>query len=194
MSEQLSTMVYKKLQQDIVTGAIPDKYFFSESELAERYGVSKTPVKNAIHRLCQEGYIVGYPRKGYMVNIISPEELKKMNVVRTQLELLAVNLAVREATDEDIQSLKDIISNRKEELDPYKTSNTEFHMQLARVSHNEYLVEILPRFLAMVSRAGIKCQKKFDVESHSKIVDALEKRDAQKASQCLLEDLAEKFW
>lgn len=194
MTEQLSTIVYKKLQQDIVTGTIPDKYFFSENELAVRYGVSKTPVKNAIHRLCQEGYIVGYPRKGYMVNSISPEELQKMSLVRAQLELLAVDLAVKEATDEDIRSLQEIIDNYKEELDPYKTSNTEFHMQLARISHNEYIVELLPRLLAMVSRVGIKCRKDFSSVSHSRIVEALKDRDRERARQCLLEDLEEKFW
>ena len=88
MKEKLSEKIFAQLRGEIIAGKYTARDFISESEIAERYGVSKAPVKDALHLLADQGYLVSYPRKGYMVNTFTNEEDNQIQQIRRCLETL----------------------------------------------------------------------------------------------------------
>lgn len=189
MEEQLSAKIYRHIQQDILSHAIDEQTFLTENELAQKYQVSKAPVRDALHLLCAQGYLTSFPRKGYLVRRYSRAEVRKIQQVRTHLEKLAVTLAVRQASEEDILSLGAYLQDpqSRSETDPENTSNSAFHMRLAEISGNEYIVSILRDLLHKICIVWIG--EDFDVASHQAIIDALLQRDEAKALAALERDL-----
>lgn len=189
MEEQLSAKIYRHIQQDILSHAIDEQTFLTENELAQKYQVSKAPVRDALHLLCAQGYLTSFPRKGYLVRRYSRAEVRKIQQVRTHLEKLAVTLAVRQASEEDILSLGAYLQDpqSRPETDPENASNSAFHMRLAEISGNEYIVSILRDLLHKICIVWIG--EDFDVASHQAIIDALLQRDEAKALAALERDL-----
>lgn len=187
MAERLSEKIYKQIKQDIDTGKIDAREFLSESQLAKAFGVSKAPVRDALHLLCNQGYLISYPRKGYMVNVFSNEEINQVQIIRRQIEKLCAQLVIEKATDEEILTLKEFTKSQRATDDPMMTNNTLFHTRMAELSGNKFLPEILRNLLYKVSQAQIKSIS--DLEKHDHIIEALLARDLSKAEQCLEEDI-----
>ncbi len=76
MAEKLSSKIYNSIKADIDSGVIDGRSFLSEAQLAKQFGVSKAPVRDALHLLCSQGYLISYPRKGYMLNLYSSESIR----------------------------------------------------------------------------------------------------------------------
>lgn len=187
MAEKLSEKIYRSIKEDIDSGVIDSRSFLSEAQLAKQFGVSKAPVRDALHLLCSQGYLISYPRKGYMINMYSAEEINQVQVIRRQIEKLCVQLAIQNASDEEILSLKEFTSLQLGGSDPSRTNNTMFHQRLAEITGNKYLPGILQDLLYKASMAAIKSSS--DLEKHQHIVDALLERDLEKAEQYLEEDI-----
>lgn len=188
MNEKLSEKVHKSIRNDIIEGKLTGKEFLSESEIAAKYGVSKGPVKEAMHNLCQEGYLISYPRKGYMVNSYSMEDYKQVKQVRLWMEQLCVKLAIENATDEEILSLRETISVESQGMNPYKTYNTLFHMKLAEITGNKYIGPILHNLVGIASREMIVKVPNAN-EMHEKIIQSLLERDIKKAQKYIKLDI-----
>lgn len=87
MSEiSLANQIYIELREQILDGTIISNDIINEKSLALKYNVSKTPIREALHRLCQEGYLKSYPRKGYMVNETSQQDCCLIQQLRFYLE------------------------------------------------------------------------------------------------------------
>lgn len=187
MEETLSARIYNQLRDDIDRGHIGDKEFLTESQLARKFGTSKGPVKDALHILCSQGYLISFPRKGYLVNRFSIEEINQMQDVRRYIEKQCAILAIQNASDEQIRSLYQYTQAGIETSDPEKMSNTLFHIHLAEITGNVYWVEALKPLLYRASR--IKVGTEFNLAKHIKIVDALLKRDTELAVKCIEDDI-----
>ena len=99
-------MVFKTLRQSILTGELKPGERLMEIHLAEKLGVSRTPIREAIRKLELEGLVTMIPRRGAEVAKISEKNLKDVLEVRTCLDSLAVRLACQRITDEQIDDLK----------------------------------------------------------------------------------------
>jgi DNA-binding GntR family transcriptional regulator len=110
MARTLAERICQTIRDEIIEGKLNHQDFLTEGGLAERFSVSKAPVRDAFHRLCQEGYLVSYPRKGYMINILTAGEIDQIQEVRAHLEQMSVKLAIQKATDAEIDSLAEIIA------------------------------------------------------------------------------------
>lgn len=187
MKEKLSETIFKKLRDDIIKGKYSARDFISESEIAEAYGVSKSPVKDALHLLADQGYLVSYPRRGYMVNTFTSEEINQIQQVRRSLEALCVKLAIQNATDEEIEALRATTLGEGMSAEPEKTVNYRFHMGLARISGNPVLVQTLEKLVNITSMSQL--QREPDTNNFLHIIDALLKRDEEEARHWLLHDI-----
>ena len=187
MEEQLSNRIYKQLQSDILSRKIDDRTILTENDIAKKFNVSKAPVRDALHLLCAQGYLISYPRKGYLIRTYSSAEIRKLQVVRTHIERLSVTLAVKNATDEQIDSLREFLKPQEPEVDPEKTNNYLFHLRLAEISGNEYVPDVLRELIHKVCIAWL--DSTYDIESHRAIVDALLERNEEKALAALEYDL-----
>ena len=187
MDEKLSTKICDKIREEILSGDIGPKTFLSEKEVAQRFGVSKAPVRDALHLLTNQGYLISYPRRGYLVNQYTESDFRQIQQIRFQLEKLSVSLAIENASDEEIESLREFTLEASNESDPSRTDNTRFHMRLAEIGKNGFLPGILSELLNKISLMHIRDRS--DLKKHSDIIDALKKRDVELAQSRLAEDM-----
>ena len=187
MEEQLSNKIYRQIQHDILARTIDERMILTENELVQKYGVSKAPVREALHLLCAQGYLISYPRKGYLIRVYSRAEIRKIQQLRAHIEKLSVILAIQNASDEEILSLREYLTQQDPQADPDKANNTLFHMRLAELSGNEYIPETLRGLIHKICLIWI--EQEFDIASHAAIMNALLERDTEKALLALEKDL-----
>ena len=194
----IARKIYSDLRQEIIEGRMRPGHMMGEQTLADQYSSSKMPVREALHQLCQEGYLISYPRRGYVVSNITEEDFFEVQQVRLALEILALELIIKKASNSDIESMRSILSEYRAEEDAralmaqLHSINTRFHLGLARISGNKRLYDGLNHLVGEVSRAGYRfysLAKLKERHFHERIIDALLERDLEKAKKTLKEDL-----
>lgn len=110
----MTTKVYENIYSDIINGVITTNDILSEGRLAEKYRVSRAPVREALISLCNEGLLQSIPRTGYKVMHILPREAEEMIELRRVLELHLLNASFDHLTQEDIAALQTVhLDNQK---------------------------------------------------------------------------------
>lgn len=184
--------VYAEIKKEILSLAYPPGSILQERQLAERFGVSRTPVREAIQRLSQEGWLTVNARRNIRVRDVSTLNLRKLFLARLALEEDAVDLVFAEGLDEAVvrrmKDLTDAMHRAKRDLFAFISTDQSFHSTLFAASGNEYL----QRFWLCVSEDMIwfgmlaMDERRYDdvLDEHGAIVRALEKRhkDAVKAA------------
>jgi len=112
----LRDVVFKTLRQGILTGELKPGERLMEIHLADRLGVSRTPIREAIRKLELEGLVTMIPRRGAEVAQISAKNLKDVLEVRQALDTLGVELACERITDDGLQELKEAIDIKMKKL------------------------------------------------------------------------------
>lgn len=149
--------VYRALKRDIITLRHRPGLPLTESELAELYGSSRVPVREACGRLQQEGLLTGRPYRGFTVNQISLKEISDSFGLRLVLEPYALELASRRATETDLCELEALAATEYTYHDwasyaDFLDRNLDFHIRLAALSRNDKLVLILRDLLGNMQR------------------------------------------
>ena len=187
----LREVVSDTLRQAIRDGALKPGERLMEIPLAEELGVSRTPIREAIRKLEQEGFVVMIPRRGTYVADISLKDISQVFEIRSALEELAAALAAERITDEEIEALERMlveIGNYIETKDMDKIVETDvaFHEVLYKASRNERLVEIIHnlreqtlRFRTVsMNQPGRLAKTR---EEHRLLVEAIANRDGKQA-------------
>lgn len=172
-----------------------------ESELAERLGVSRTPVREALQRLETQSMLTRDGRS-LIVASLDHTQLSELYVVRTELEGLAARLAARHASDEEIRVLKKMVEDDVRLLggDPRALSraNKRFHRQIHLASHNRFLIQqldLVHRSMALMATTSFAAEGR-DSEAlaeHGAIVAAIAARDGEAAYQALRAHISKAF-
>jgi len=191
--DTIAQQIYSGLHKMILSGEISPMTMLVEREVAEKYGVSRVPVREALHRLCQEGYLVSYPRKGYLINQLSQTRINQTKYVRYHLESFAMKLIIQNAKDDEIQQLREYLDpvDETQVTDPYQTLNTKFHLALARLSQNDVLAESIHQVLGGTALAIFQNPMSYvrKANRHAPLIDSLLNRDLQLALKLLKEDM-----
>ncbi|RGP35396.1 GntR family transcriptional regulator [Pseudotabrizicola alkalilacus] len=142
-TEQVSP--YDYLLAAIESGELTPGTRLRETELAETLGISRTPVREALHRLHAMGLAQHGPQRGLIVAHLSYEQLRQLFAVRQGLEGMATRLAAEHASRHEISVLQEMVEDDRGVRDPKELSrrNKLFHKQIARASHNTYMIEAL---------------------------------------------------
>ncbi len=183
-------MVYERLHYAIAHGVFEPGQQITERELADTLAVSRTPVREALHRLAQEGLIRG--RSGrWRIAEIRPEDAEKLYDVRQLLEARAAELAAINGTEEDLRDMQDNLLQcekmiRARDIHAVTEINNAFHALLTRASHNPYLHEVLALLSAKVSITMFLSLSQTNrpeeaLKEHYDIFRAIERRDADLA-------------
>jgi len=187
MKETLSEKVYKAIKDDINNFNLNPDEFIVEQAMAKRYGVSKAPVREALHRLCREGRLISYPRKGYLIVSLNEVEFYQTQQLRLINEGFAVKTLVEKADSEAIAILRKL-SDKSD-----CASNTAFHCKIAELTGNGFLLGFVTHLLDISTRTlNLKNRSNDGRELrtfHREIVDAIECRDELKALEYLKMDL-----
>ena len=121
--------------------------------IRDRYQVSKTPVREALSMLVQEGYLKKIPRVGYLVREVTEEDYYKLIYLRFTLEKGVVLRIIRHCTEEEILSLREHCREEQVSYQDFGGVNYDFHMAMAQLTGNEYLAEEVRRIFQWTIRA-----------------------------------------
>lgn len=194
-----STTAYKQLKRAIVTAAIPPGTPLVESFLMERFGVGRTPMREALHRLVADGLIVIFPRRGVIVGQLGLQEVQQLFEARIAVEAETTHLAALRMTAadrENVASINDQIHATEAHLsfNSFLDVDQRLHLELVRLAQNMYLAEAAARILTLnewlwhvhMTRHGVEPT---DFASHDAIVDAVVKGDAGMARQAMIDHI-----
>ncbi|TVP49396.1 MAG: GntR family transcriptional regulator [Halomonas sp.] len=138
---------YVMIRQAILAGEYAPNDRLREDELATRVGVSRTPIRSALQRLVQDGFVVFHPNSGAAVRGWSRQDAVEIFQVRASLESLGASLAVSSATPGDIRELEALCDGMEdlrlseETVEELSVLNRKFHMKILRMSRNRKLEE-----------------------------------------------------
>ena len=171
-----------------------------ESDLADRFGVSRTPIREALQRLETQSLLTRDGRS-LIVSSLDHSQMAELYIVRAELEGLAANLAAKHATSEEIKVLQDMVdSDRKLISDPSSLarSNRRFHKQIHLASHNRFLIkqlDLVHRSMALMATTSLAADGRgaVAVEEHQAIVTAIANRDSTEASEKLRDHISVAF-
>ena len=189
MKKSLVDEIYKELKSQILHQTFTTEVL-SELQLAEQFGVSKTPVWEALNILCQEGFISRYPSFGYVLKDMTPIEYQEISELRYILESGAARIIIATCTDDEIRQLYEALE--APEGTSFNIININYHTKLGELTKNKLLSNRIARLVETTSRPG----KYMDVTRkpvgnlwHERTVKALLDRDLKEALHCIREDL-----
>ncbi len=180
---------YDKIKQAIVDGELKPGDQLVETTLAVWCAVSRTPIREALRRLEQDG-LVDRTDRGLVVRERSPEEILDIYVTRIALEATAGRVAAERRTDHDLRLLRRLLAKEDQikAADPAGMTevNQQFHRAVWRASHNDSLMDLLERLnlhLARYPGTTLSTPGRWQVarQQHELLVDAIERRDADAA-------------
>lgn len=191
----LRDVVFKTLRQAILKGELAPGERLLEVQLADKLGVSRTPVREAIHKLSQEGLVVLIPRKGAEVASISEKSLRDVLEVRLALETLAVRLACERITEENLAILQ-------QEFDAFRKAverdallditqrDEAFHDAIYNSTCNTRLVTMINNLREQMYRYRMEYIKERDkretlVREHLEIMNAIKAGDSEAAQDAI---------
>lgn len=193
--ETISDTVYHKIKEAIISRDEKILEDINEIRISELLSTSRTPVRDALRRLVQEGLLVKNKR-GYSIIKISSDDVRMLYEVRTTLEGLAAELAAQRSTEDEREEMTKIMQEIEKGVD-YSAEqlaelNGTFHEIVAGASHNKYLFEELQGIRNKLKIVRITLftsyeKKEQEMREHRKIYDAIIARDPKKARKAALD-------
>lgn len=190
----LREKILENIRDSIVSGAMKAGSRVSEPELAERYGISRTPIREAFRQLETEGYLTVIPRRGAVVSEFSPKDIEEFYAIKSIMEGYAARRACERLSEKDLDRLQHINDKLAElakagDIKHFFKIHSDFHELFSKAADNEKLHELIAGLVTKFQRLrftslSLPGRMAISVQEHEKIIDAFRKKDA---------DLAEKL-
>jgi DNA-binding GntR family transcriptional regulator len=195
-SSSFKQKAYTALKNAIVAMDIyrsRDDIRLDERKLAQEFGISRTPVREAMAQLESEGFVRSVPRRGIYIVRKTKREVIEMITAWAALEGMAARLVSEQASDEEIAGLRRMFATFEggqvqAKLDEYSEVNIEFHQTIIRLSRNQVLIDMAENLFAhmrMIRRKtiGEKDRAARSIRDHINIIQAIEARDKDRAAE-----------
>ena len=189
----LEEQVTETLEAEILTGKLAAGTSLTEQSLSVRLGVSRTPIRAALHTLAEEGLINLIPNKGAVVVGVTREDLIDIYRIRMRLEGLASALAAQRISPEELATLRESVELAefyisKNDAEHLKELDTQFHAIIYRASGNRMLNKTLSelhRNITSYRKMSLAVPGRLErsVGEHREILAAIEERDAERADR-----------
>ena len=195
--KQLWQTVSDQLRDEILDGRLVAGSRLVETELAERFGVSRGPVRDALAELARAGLAVDLPRRGTFVSSLTEDDLCEVYVIRRAIEEAAVELAIERATDEDLAAMYVALEAVEAayaggDLATAWEADMAFHRSYCRLSGNGRLVALFDELASqtvLLMRTTVAKRRSLGwtppVEFHRHIADAIRARDRAAAVEAV---------
>lgn len=194
----LGEQVYRSLKEDILSARVGRDELLLEQTLAERYGVSKTPVREALRLLVHDGILLVLPRKGYMVRPVGLQDVVEVFEMRRIIEPALCAEAARRRTPDHIVLMRECVELERRLADPSldeMEQSLRLHRLIAAASGNTRGITMVGSLMDEAARLPwlVPVLKpgpgRPGVEEHVRLVDAIEAGDAEEASRTMAEHL-----
>jgi len=193
-SRTLAEQAYESIKGDIIIGTLAQGSKIIESDLAMKYGISRGPLREAIHRLEQNKLVVRVPHAGSRVITLDRKMMGDIYTARESLEGMAARLAARYMPDDDIRALYELLDAHEEAIGRtdgkayfQREGDIDFHYRIALASQNQWILEILNGELYQLIRMGrhqsgqTPARPARALSQHRQIAAAIEQRDEELA-------------
>jgi DNA-binding GntR family transcriptional regulator len=200
---QLHDELLGRLREYIIEGALPDETKIPEKELCERFGVSRTPLREALKVLAFEGLVVLNHNRGAIVKTLSLEDLDEAFPIYGRLEALAGELACQRLSQSEIDRLRAlhdamVTAHSKGNVQSALALNEQIHAGIQTGSGNGNLLQLLSYVSSRVRRARLTLSYSRDaldaaMTDHERMMTALERRDPQRFSDAIREHIENTF-
>ena len=191
----LRDVVFNTLRQAILRGELKPGERLMEIALSQRLGVSRTPVREAIRMLEQEGLVIMIPRKGAQVAEISEKDLKDVLEVRLGLEELAVRIACQRITEEELEELEQAVKEfeeamKEDNLGVLAAADVKVHEVIYGSTHNKRLVQIISNIREQMYRYRVEYLKREEahpqlIAEHAEIIEYISKGEKKAATDIM---------
>lgn len=189
----LREVIFNTLREAIIVGELKPGERLMEVQLAEKMGVSRTPVREAIRKLELEGLVVMAPRKGAHVAELSIKDIVDVLEVRASLDGLATALCAERITSDEIKELKHVLGQlvgyiEKGNLQGSIKKDIEFHEIIYRSSRNDRLMQIISNLREQVMRYRVMYLKEYSnpkelIKEHMGIFEAITSKNGESAQR-----------
>jgi len=183
--------ILETIREAILKGDLKPGEKVAEPELAEQFGISRTPIREAFRQLESEGYLTVVPRKGAVVAALSERDIQEFYEVKSILEGYAAELAAKNLSDKELAKLESInerlkqLANDGDVKSFYKIHN-EFHEMFLKAANNTKLYELIKQLGMKFSRMrmaslSVDGRMAISVSEHDKLLDAFRNHDGKTA-------------
>lgn len=189
--QTLVTQILAQIQESIITGELPPGSKINEQALAEKYGISRGPTREALQQLERQRLVVRIPHVGARVATLTVEELNDLYELRSTLEAMACELAAKRISEQQLKQLWALLAKQEADLargdnNFQQDGDVDFHYQIIQASGNRHLQETLIGGLYHLLRMyRYQCTSNSRpvraIAEHRRIVEAIAARDAELA-------------
>jgi len=187
----LREKILENIRDSIVSGSLKAGSRVSEPELADRYGISRTPIREAFRQLESEGYLTVIPRRGAIVSELSPKDVEEFYAIKSIMEGYAARCACEKLHVKDLDRLQAINNKladlaRAGDIKHFFKIHNDFHELFIKAADNEKLHELIAGLVTKFQRLrftslSLPGRMEVSVQEHEKIIDAFRKKDADLA-------------
>lgn len=192
----LRELVYDEIKKQILTGDFTPGMRMKEADISDMLGVSRTPVREALHTLAKEGLILSEPRKGFYVTEISSKTIVNTLEVRLGLETVAASCSAERINFTEIEQLREYQYNfekaaEAENIDEMRLYDNLFHALIVESSRNKFLITLYEHLAESMSRFRIiyfknESRAKTVAEEHGEILKYIAAGDAAGAEEAMI--------
>ncbi len=190
----LADQVFDVIERDILNGTYERGEFLTETGLSDRLGVSRTPVREAIRRLCQE-HLLEVTKHGLQVVGVSPEDIRDIYEIRYRIEGLAARRVAETVTPEQIREMKEDLDlqafyTERDDSENIKEMDSQFHQALYRFCGSaplQHTLEPLVMRIVKYRKASLSAPDRASksLEEHKANIDAIVAHDAEAAEELM---------
>jgi DNA-binding GntR family transcriptional regulator len=197
-STNIASVIHETLKGEIRSGKLSSDTPLREIELAERFGVSRTPIREALHRLSSEKLIHMVPNVGAFVGMFTWEDAREIFAIRQVLEAFSGGLTAQSVSDDSIAKFEGFlakmrVSIQEQNIEAYSAVDEEFHALLNNNCGNKNLIKIIDNLndqskLADLRRSQYRISDRMQESfaAHEAIVAAIKARDPKKVRNLLM--------
>lgn len=182
---------YSSLVRSIATCELPPGSVFNERDEAARLGMSRTPLRQALHRLALEGLVETIPKKGVVVSLLDPHDIRDNTIVREALEVESLRRTIIEGREVDLERLRQLLRDMRasvtaDDAAAFLRADEEFHIVLAASAGNDRALAEIHRSWIHVNRVRyLKFQDRASLDAalreHRSMLRAVQRGDVEAA-------------
>lgn len=198
--QTLRERILETIREAILSGQLKAGEKVAEPELAERFGISRTPIREAFRQLESEGYLTVIPRKGAVVTDLSEREVEEFYSIKSILEGYAARVAAEKMSTKDYERLEAINMRLKKlaeegDVKTFFRVHDEFHELFIRAAGNDKLFDLIGQMLRKFNRLrmaslALPGRMEISVQEHMKILDAFRRHDGEMADNLVRKNAA----
>ncbi|TFZ02801.1 GntR family transcriptional regulator [Ramlibacter henchirensis] len=200
-SDNIGLAVYEKLRVKAIGHDFLPGERLNEVELAREFGVSRTPLREALNRLTTEGFLRSIPGKGFFFRELDPKEIFDLYELRAAIEVAAVRLAVQRASTEDVNALAKMVEDASAqedcEVSDLIAADEAFHSRLIALAGNSEMSRVVLNINARIQFVRWinvdKLSKRATHKDHRAVIQALRQRDAEACAGLLQKHISRRL-